>query len=148
MELLTGLRELRDYASHYLHARLDLARLEVRRGMRSAVVATALAVLGVGALLTSIVFLIKGFAGMLGGVFTGPGVGDALAGSAVIATFVLAALVHNHISRSRSLATTVEKYESRKAQQLARYGRSVGNGVSATSASERNGQARGEPVHA
>lgn len=145
---MSGLHEIGEYASHYLNAKVDLARVEVRTVVRKAALAACLAPIAIGVILMGIGFMLRGFAGVLEDALpTKPAIGELLAGSTVVAVLALAALVLSHTSRRRELARMRAKYEGRRAAQLARFGRGVGHGADATG-SDRVQTRSTEPGHA
>lgn len=118
--------ELKEYAAYFASARWDGFKLSIRQ----AVVYAALGLLGLcvaGAILVmSVVLLLDGIANGLGVLFGDrPWLGSLVVGVVLLGLLSGGVVLGLKWIASKSKQKTVEKYESRKRQQRAEYGRDV-----------------------
>lgn len=124
-DLLKDVRELREYAAHFVAARIDGAKARVRA-------VAVKAALGLAALLFGAVVVSTGIVILLAGLVNGAAVlfGDRLWAGQLLVGGVLLAVVGGTVSwvlwSSRQVRKKVKrKYERRHAQQRAQFGHDV-----------------------
>jgi Putative Actinobacterial Holin-X, holin superfamily III len=126
--------ELKSYAGDYLSARIDLAKLSIRRLIMMAALGVLALVAAGGLLLTAVVLLLVGIAHGIGNAFTPakPWLGDLIVSVAVLAGTTLAVVLGVRKITGASRSKTVTKYESRHEQQRGKFGRDVTSGSAGT----------------
>jgi len=137
-QLLNQLRELGEYLSYFVTAKIDIAKLSLRHVVLWAVLA-ALGFFVVSALIAiASLLMLSGIAEGLGGLFGNrPWVGNFITGSLLLAGLGLGlyctVVQWNRFARER----TAEKYERRQARQQAQFGRHVADRAAATTAQKK-----------
>lgn len=125
-QIVLRLAEIREYAAFLLSAKLDAVKLAVRSAILYAVLGIV-ALLGVAAaVVTAVVLLLQGAAqGISRALNSGMWAGDLIVAVAVLAIVAIGARIFAAGVTRSSRRTTVEKYESRKRDQRARFGQDV-----------------------
>jgi hypothetical protein len=122
------LRELREFALHYISARADRTRLKVReQGMRFALAAIGLVALS-GLIVAAVCCLVNGMAGGLAVMFGDRAwAGNLTAGVVLLGVMALGIwfVWNKQLKGSRESAVT--KYEARRTRQRAEFGHAVGD---------------------
>lgn len=124
--LLKQIQELREYVSYYVAAKTDAVRCSAQNAARRVVLAV-LSLVGVGSLIVlGTWFVLSGTAQGLGTLFGDkPWIGTLLSGIAALTGVVTGVQVLAAVHRKSDRRKVVEKYESRRASQRARFGRVV-----------------------
>jgi hypothetical protein len=124
--LVNDLKALSSYASHYAMAKADSVKLSVRQaaiatvlGLVAALVLSAVLVVAVVQLLTGAA---SGLATLLGDRLWAA---NLIVGASVLVLMALAVWLGLSWMKKSSLRSTVEKYEQRKQEQRAQFGRDV-----------------------
>lgn len=131
--LVKQLHELEEYASYYVAAKTDSARLS----LRNAVLRMSFAVLGfvviAGLIITGAWFVLEGTAEGVSALFGGRlWVGNIVTGALLLVGMGLALYCAVAIRRTASRKRVVRKYEQRQARQRARFGRSAAEPTAVT----------------
>src|SRR5438876_6426503 len=123
--LLKQLAELFDYASYYLAAKADEAKLSARRAVLhiELLIIGLLAAAGLVVAALSLVFI--GLAGGLGEALGRPWLGQLLAGLLLVALIGLAMWGRATWLKKQFLQRTKERYEHRQLRQQAKFGHTV-----------------------
>jgi len=127
-EASARIAELKEYASYYVAAKVDSAKASARTAVLYAVLGIVGGLIGIGLLVTAAVFFLDGLAGAIGALFPprhGWWAGRLIVGVIVIggalggATFLVKRVTGS--SRKR----TIDKYEARRREERAQFGRDV-----------------------
>ena len=124
--LLKQFQELREYVSYYAAARTDSVKLSVQNGFRRIVLA-ALGFVAVGGLIVvASWFVLSGISQGVGALFGDRSwIGALVTGVLALGGVGLGMSCAVAMRKSASRKGTVRKYETRDAQQRARFGRDV-----------------------
>jgi len=121
------LGEAKEYASNFLAAKADAAKLSFRRAVLLIGFFVIAGITGAGVLITAAVLLINGTATGIGHLFDPPKpwLGQIIVGSLIVigANLGVYLLIRSAIRASRD--RTVQKYEARHNEQRSRYGHDV-----------------------
>jgi len=124
-EILGSIRELRDYGTHFLSARVDLAKAQVRRAVMRGAMAAVFGIAFLGFMITAMVMtaqgIADGFAIWIGSVWLGVHVGGLAVELLCFAVIGGGAMVVNR----RLLQKTRERYETRRQEERKRNGLSI-----------------------
>jgi len=124
--LLAQIAELREYATHYLSTRADILRLRARRIGLTVALGAVGGILGIVALSTAVVYVLRGMSGGLGELLGGRvWAGDLITGLGILAVVAVAAYVSLPRWMNTSRRRTVEKYELRRQKQRVAFGHDV-----------------------
>lgn len=132
-QFLNQFRELGEYLSYFVTAKIDIVKLSLRHVVLWVVLAS-LGIVAVGGLIVIASWLtLSGIAEALGGLFGNrPWVGNFITGSVLLAGLGLGlyctVVQWNRFARER----TAEKYERRQARQQAQFGRHVADPAATT----------------
>ncbi len=120
------LAEIKEYASYFLAAKADALKLTVRNILVYAVLGVMALLMAGTAVIASVVLLLSGIAHGLGALFGGMyWLGDLVVGLVVLGAIAAGAVIGISMLTKSSRRSTVEKYESRKFAQHARFGQDV-----------------------
>jgi hypothetical protein len=124
--LLRQFQELQEYLSYYAAVRTDNARLSVRKALGRMVPAGLRLVAVGGVIVLASWFVLSGIAQGVGAMFGDRAwIGDLITGAMALVAVGLGVSCAASMRDSASRKRTVEKYESRHAQQRTRFGRDV-----------------------
>ena len=121
------LRELKEYASLYVTAKLDSFKLTMRNIVLYAALGIVGAIVAVGLLITAAALLLTGLAGGIGALFEPDRywVGALIVGFAVLALAMGGIFFVMRMLSGSSKKRTIEKYEQRKRQERIEHGHDV-----------------------
>lgn len=124
--LSTRLAEIGEYASYFISAKSDALKLSLRTAILYAALGVVGLIVALSAIATAVVLFLVGAADAIGAALRGRAwAGDLVIGGFIILAIVIAIpLVLKKVTNS-SRTKTVEKYESRKHTQDARFGHDV-----------------------
>jgi len=121
------LGEAKEYASNFLAAKADAAKLSVRRAVLMIGFVVIAGMIGAGMLITAAVLLINGIATGVGQLFDPDKVwlGQIIVGLLVVVGAILGVYLMIRSATRVSRDRTVQKYEARHNEQRSRYGHDV-----------------------
>jgi len=124
--LLRSLGELKEYIGYYLSSQGDAVQLKIRQGLLWAVLGIACGLVGLAALITSVVLLLDGVAEGLAILFGDRlWAGELVTGAAILILAAIAAyFVVARITKT-SRQRIIQKYERRRQKQRVEFGRDV-----------------------
>jgi hypothetical protein len=120
--------ELKEYASYYVAAKVDSVKASARTAVLYAVLGVVGGLIGIGLLITAAVFFLDGLAGAIGALFParhGWWAGRLIVGVLVIAGALGGAMFLVKRVTGSSRKRTIEKYEARRREERAQFGRDV-----------------------
>jgi len=123
--LLKQLAEAFEYASYYLTAKADEAKLSARRAVLRAQIVIVCVLSAAGLIVAGVTLLFSGLAGGLGELFGRPWLGQLVSGALLVLLIALAMWGRAAWLRNYFFKQTQERYEQRQRLQQTRYGHSV-----------------------
>jgi hypothetical protein len=124
--LLRSLGELKEYIGYYLSAQGDAVRLKIRQGLAWAVLGIAGGLVGLAALITSVVLLLDGAAEGLAILFGGRlWAGELVTGAIILLVAGIVAYVVVARITKTSRQRIIQKYERRRQKQRVEFGYDV-----------------------
>jgi hypothetical protein len=125
--ILRDVRELIDYARHYVTARKDLALLQVRRLLLWSVISIVALTAVIIAVAAAIVFLLIGLADGIGAALGHIWLGRVIIGASILLGTAGLGAVAIKLWLSSSRKKTIQKYEYEHLKQRAAFGHDVRN---------------------
>ncbi len=119
------LGEVRDYISYYLSARVDKAKVSVRRLVIYAVLGMVGAIAGAALVASAVVLLCWGIAGAFGAIFQTWWLGYIIMGGLLMILLGLGVWLGLRRMSGQSLKRTAKKYDQRRQDQQTRHGHNV-----------------------
>jgi hypothetical protein len=118
--------ELLEYVSHYVHSLVDLLRLKGRKVLLRLQLEILAILIAAGAIFAAIVLVAIGSAqGFTVAFGNRPWLGNLTAGLVLLGCVTVGILTRAHLSKKASRERIMKKYELRKQQQRAKFGRDV-----------------------
>jgi hypothetical protein len=118
--------ELKEFTSYFISARWDGIKLSIRQVVINSILILLGLCIVAAFVVMGVVLLLDGMADGLGVLFGGrPWLGKLVAGGVLLGLLACGTILGMKRFIAKSRQKTVEKYESRKDQQRARFGRDV-----------------------
>ena len=134
--LLKQVAELFEYASYYVAAKADEAKLSARRLVLHAELIIVGLLAAAGLIVTGVSLVFIGLAGGVGEMSGKPWLGQVVSGSFLIVLVGFAVWGRTLWLKKHFFKRTVERYEQRQLHQQTRFGRSVADQAAAASAKD------------
>lgn len=124
------LGEVREYVAYYIAAKMDAVKGTVRNVVLYAILGVLALLAGAAAVIVSVALFLIGAAHGIGAALGDrPWLGELIVSVVVLGVIVVGAWLGVSMVTKSSRKKTVEKYESRKREQLSRFGHDLRTGT-------------------